>query len=170
MICILLISKMQFHIFFSIVPTSPSGNYIEAGSDCRSLASVKSTTPVKMEWLTKTFSLDRKNELSTYQTSSGMQTEDSVSPPTCKTGAFCASYHLQRNKVSTQEPALQQPGKWGSQMDWVLRWKGIDSVPYDQIPPSLPLLLIVIYSWACYLLWEFYIRTFFFLFYNESLS
>ncbi|GFO41946.1 hypothetical protein PoB_006845100 [Plakobranchus ocellatus] len=71
--------------YISIPPTSPSDNYIEAGFDCKSLHSGKSSPPVKMEWLTKSISLDPKNVLSTYQASTGVQTEDTVSPPTSKT-------------------------------------------------------------------------------------
>ncbi|GFS04169.1 hypothetical protein ElyMa_004649300 [Elysia marginata] len=71
--------------YISIPPTSPSNNYIEAGSDCTSLLSTKSMSPIKMEWLTKSFSLNPKNEISSYQASTGVQTEDSVSPPTSKT-------------------------------------------------------------------------------------
>ncbi|RUS72080.1 hypothetical protein EGW08_020162, partial [Elysia chlorotica] len=71
--------------YISIPPTSPSDNYIEVGSDCMSVHSMKSSPPIKMEWLTKSFSLDKKNELATYQASTGVQTEDSVSPPISKT-------------------------------------------------------------------------------------
>ncbi|BFY98225.1 hypothetical protein BsWGS_01265 [Bradybaena similaris] len=73
--------------YISIPPTSPSENYIEAGSDDMSLRSERSTPPIKTAWLTKNLKTDARNELYNYQTSLGTQTESDsdVTSPKCKT-------------------------------------------------------------------------------------
>ncbi|CAG5123056.1 unnamed protein product, partial [Candidula unifasciata] len=73
--------------YISIPPTSPSENYVEAGSDDISMRSERSTPPVKTAWLTKNLKVDARNELWNYHTSLGTQTENDsdVTSPTCKT-------------------------------------------------------------------------------------
>ncbi|XP_059159394.1 uncharacterized protein LOC131943344 isoform X2 [Physella acuta] len=71
--------------YISIPPTMPSENYIEAGQDAMSVHSELSTPPRAMKWLTKESKVNSKNELSSYLSSSGTQTESNVDGPKCKT-------------------------------------------------------------------------------------
>lgn len=76
-------------MYFSIPPTSPSENYIEAGSEM-SMLSERSMPLVKMTWLTKNLEEDAKNEFRNYHANSGTQTDldSSIKAPYHKTGWY----------------------------------------------------------------------------------
>ncbi|CAG5134981.1 unnamed protein product, partial [Candidula unifasciata] len=80
-------SSSSTRSYISIPPTSPSENYIEAGSEDLCMLSERSTPLVKMAWLTKNLEGDAKNEFRNYQANSGTQTDSdsSVKAPNRKT-------------------------------------------------------------------------------------
>ncbi|CAL1525923.1 unnamed protein product [Lymnaea stagnalis] len=95
--------------YISIPPTIPSENYVEAGTDNLSIHSELSTPPGKMEWLTKSLKFFPKNELGSYQSSLGTQTDSDVAEPKCKTvfgtqwqfgGSFSSSGGIMQAKNS----------------------------------------------------------------------
>lgn len=86
--------ELNSDIHFSIPPTSPSENYIEAGADYTFVPSDHNMPQFEMTWLTKNLKGDAKNELSNYQASSGTQTDGSsdVTAPNSKTGLCTAPF------------------------------------------------------------------------------
>uniref|UniRef100_A0A2C9KPV6 ZU5 domain-containing protein n=1 Tax=Biomphalaria glabrata TaxID=6526 RepID=A0A2C9KPV6_BIOGL len=68
--------------YLRIPPTLPSNNYVEVGLDNMS---VYSEPQIKMEWLTKKSDSSSKNDIESYQSSSGTQTDCGVTSASCLT-------------------------------------------------------------------------------------